>query len=134
MAHAGWRALAVAGTVAFLVMQLLLSQSDKGAASGAAPPASVKANTGSLDDWSPPGCVEVVGAPAFSKCYPCPPLWLGGPTIRCIAKPSAAVHFAPPALGFGVLLGRRCPGLPRWALGSGDAMLVTRLCAYSAGE
>lgn len=134
MARAGWRLLVAAGVGALLGLQLLLSQSDTGAAAVSGATATTGSVTRGADAWSPPGCVEIIGAPAFSRCYPCPPLWLGGPTIRCIVNPSPAVRFAPPALGFGVLVGRRCPGLPRWAMGAGDSMLVTRLCAYSAGE
>lgn len=136
MAHAGWRLLVVAAAVVLAGLQLLLSQSETGAAAAAGSIASTNTNASahSVNAWDPPGCVQIVGAPPFPSCEPCPPLWLGGPTIRCIVKPSPAIRFAPPALGFGVLVGRRCPGLPRWAMGAGDSMLVTRLCAYSAGE
>jgi hypothetical protein len=36
------------------------------------------------DETSPPGCVVVVGEPTPTTCLPCPPLWLGGPTVRCV--------------------------------------------------
>lgn len=134
MAGLGWRLLVLAGAGMLVGLQLLLSQSETGAASSTPPAGAITWGTARLDESGPRGCVQVVGAPPFPGCEPCPPLWLGGPTIRCLSKPSPVVRFAPPALGFGVLVGRRCPGLPRWVLGSGDAMLATRLCAYSAGE
>lgn len=36
------------------------------------------------DEQSPPGCLAITGKPVPPTCEPCPPLWLGGPTIRCI--------------------------------------------------
>ncbi|HEY9289344.1 MAG TPA: hypothetical protein VIT43_15125 [Candidatus Dormibacteraeota bacterium] len=134
MANAGWRLLVVSAAATLVALQLLLSQSDGGAASPAHAAATAGMSASADDAWSPPGCVEIVGAPAFSKCEPCPPLWLGGPTIRCVLKPSPSTRLVPAGVELGVLLGRRCPGLPRWAIGAGEALLVTRLCGYSAGE
>src|SRR2546426_569269 len=47
------------------------------------------------DEVSPPGCLIIVGEPTPPKCLPCPPPWLGGPTIRCVARlPSDAGLFS----------------------------------------
>src|SRR5438067_6092481 len=46
------------------------------------------------DKVSPPGCLVIVGESTPPTCLPCPPLWLGGPTIRCVARlPSAVGSF-----------------------------------------
>jgi len=43
---------------------------------------------------SAPGCLMIVGKPTPPTCLPCPPLWLGGPTIRCVSRlPSAVGSF-----------------------------------------
>lgn len=134
MAPLTWRLAVVAGAVALLGLQLLLSQPEGQGAPLTASTGNAASRGASVDPWSPPGCVEIVGRPAFPQCEPCPPLSLGGPTTRCAFTRTPAIRFAPPALGFTGFHARRCPGLPAWALGTGDAMLVTRLCAYSAGE
>src|SRR5207247_8953369 len=47
------------------------------------------------DKVSPPGCLVIVGESTPPTCLPCPPLWLGGPTIRCVARlPSDAGLFS----------------------------------------
>jgi len=47
-----------------------------------------------VDEVSPPGCLIIVGKPTPQTCLPCPPLWLGGPSIRCVSRlPSAAGSF-----------------------------------------
>ena len=62
---------------------------------------------------SPPGCLVIVGESTPLTCLPCPPLWLGGPTIRCVARlPSDAGLFS--------YRSAACLGAPFSALSGGN--------------
>jgi len=62
------------------------------------------------DSLSPPGCLRIVGQAAPASCMPCPPLWLGGPTVQCISVWTTAVSKPNPIrIGF-------CPVRTRYAL------------------
>jgi len=39
-----------------------------------------------VDDSNPPGCLSIVGKPPPTSCLPCPPLWLGGPSVLCTLR------------------------------------------------
>src|SRR5438128_3210345 len=77
-----------------------------GASLGAAAPSRLIPHAG--DDVSPPGCLVIVGEPTPATCLPCPPLWLGGPTIRRVARlPSGGGSYPSrfatgPGLPFGI--------------------------------
>src|SRR5438034_9376145 len=65
------------------------------------------------DKVSPPGCLVIVGESTPPTCLPCPPLWLGGPTIRCVARlPSDAGLFS--------YRSAACLGAPFSALSGGN--------------
>lgn len=84
---------------------------------------------------SPPGCVQIVGKPAPSTCLPCPPLWLGGPTVRCVAPVTGTAEFQFPVARSAVIANLPpCPGLPPGLGRTLDSLVLERMCAYSAGE
>jgi hypothetical protein len=89
---------------------------------------------GVTDDMSPPGCLQVIGQPAPTRCDPCPPLWLGGPSVRCISHAQLAL-LGNPLLGLADLRSSRpCPGLNVVPGMTIDSRAYQRLCALSAGE
>jgi len=74
------------------------------------------------DKLSPPGCLVLVGKPPPAACLPCPPLWLGGPTIRCVLElraPQSVSHRPPIAT---------CPGVPLLLSPAVGSRLNGRLC------
>src|SRR2546428_4796804 len=61
------------------------------------------AHTG--DEVSPPGCLVIVGEPTPATCLPCPPLWFGGPTVRCVSRLDSGRGSYPTKFA-------TCPGVP----------------------
>jgi hypothetical protein len=119
--------LAVATLMAAVLVPLSMSSGPSSVASAGAvsggPFAWSDARLGRAEqdeNLSPTGCVEIVGKPLMRECLPCPPLWLGDPSIRCVAPvalrlTSCARLLVPP--------GRTI-----------DSLLLERLCGPSAGE
>src|ERR671937_1079631 len=126
----------IAAVVSFVALGLMLSQHAEG--SGSQPAAAVPAQIVN-DKGSPLGCLAIVGKPLAATCQPCPPLWLGGPTVRCLA---VARYYADRSRssqtksGFPSPAGKlprtgwlaRCPGLPTLAMQSPGAQLADLVC------
>ena len=122
----------VAAVVSFLALALVLvphavlGQSQ----SSTVPPTSIGAP--GTDEQSPPGCLAIAGKPLPRTCEPCPPLWFGGPTVRCIThlrfkeesggKPGVARNSRDASWL------RACPGVPTLPIESPSARLGAWIC------